>query len=84
MMTKQINIDLNRVTRRQMVEYRKARSKLTDGLDIFDFENLSQHVITGWPYGEVTLENYLDLGLEDAAAVDRAVSDALEDLGKKK
>ena len=79
-----IKIDLNRVTRRQLVEYRKQRAKLTEGHDVFDFENLSRHVITEWPYGEVTLENYLDLGLEDAAHVDHEVSAALEDLGKKK
>jgi hypothetical protein len=79
-------IDLNRLTRRQMVEYRKKRAALAQDADrdVFDFENLSQHVIVEWPHGKVTLENYLDLGLEDAAAVDRAVSDALEDLGKKK
>lgn len=81
-----IRVNLNLISRRQLNQYRSERRKLTDkdDKDVFDFVNLSSLVIVSWPYGDITLDTYLDLGAEDASRVDLAVSEALEQLGKKK
>jgi hypothetical protein len=86
-MTQQpIKVDLNLITRRELNRFRQDRKALPDSADkdVFDFENLSSKVIASWPYGPVTSDVYLELGAVDAAAVDLAVSEALEQLGKKK
>lgn len=78
------NIDLNRISKRDFRAYLVGRDQAEDK-DLWDAEMLYEKVIISWPYDEpVTVEGYQNLGLTDALAVDNAVSEALQQLGKKK
>jgi hypothetical protein len=90
-----IVINLNLITKRQMLEYRRGRKSIVnsddsedslDPLDLerYDFENLFQLVIEAWPHGEITFENFLELPLPESARIDNAIADALTGLSKKK
>lgn len=79
-------VDLNRITRR---EFRQFRNELKEipGDDIDRREEITAgfyaKVISEWPHGPVSAERYLELGLKDAAEVDRVVGEAMELLSEK-
>jgi hypothetical protein len=77
-------IDLNRITKREFHAYLAGRDQ-AENKDLYDAENLYVKVIMIWPFpGKISVESYLDLGLEDAIKVDDAVSEALIQLTQKK
>lgn len=82
-----VNLDL--LTKRQMLEWRRGRKEFADSddpedLERHDFEMLYQLVIEAWPHGDITFENYLELSLPESARVDNAVTDAITGLSEKK
>lgn len=90
-MPKNIVIDLNKITKREMLEWQHGRRGIISDdnsfpmdLEKFDFERLYQIVIAAWPHGEINLETFLDLPYPESVAVDNAVNDAVIHLSKKK
>lgn len=86
---KNIVVNLDLITKRQMLEWRRGRKGLSDSddpedLERHDFENLYQLVIEAWPHGEISFEKYLELPLPESARVDNAVTDAIAGLSEKK
>lgn len=82
-----IVVDLDRITKREHVQWRAGRRKLNDdpeGQELWDWENLWVKVIVSWPYGDVTMDNYLDLTLAQATEVDQTVVGAINELAEKK
>lgn len=83
-----IVVNLNLITKRQLLEWRRGRRKIDDldpeDLEKHDFENLYQKVIEAWPHGEITFENFLELPLPEAAHVDNVIAEALTGLSGKK
>ena len=79
-----IEIDLNRISRAWYRDWTE-RLKTEEG----DKDELSAEivakVVVRWPYEQpVSEDGYKNLGLADSIAVDRALSDALESISKKK
>lgn len=77
-------IDLNKVTRSEFNEFR-VRLMSTD---IQEKEQanaeLISKVVVKWPYDmEVSVENYLNLGLSDSKAIEDKVTQAINNLTKK-
>ena len=85
--TKQITVDLNRVTRREFRQFRDRLSKIKeDDIDAREeiVSGFYAQVIVEWPYDvEITPDNYLSLGLIDANAVDQAVQSAITAMTEK-
>lgn len=86
-----IVVDLSRITKREMVEWRKGRRKIAndenhdpEALEEFDFDTLYKKVITAWPFGEITFEVYMELPYSDSVAVDQTVTGAINELVEKK
>jgi hypothetical protein len=81
-----IVIDLTKITKRQMLEWRKGRRDIDepDDMEQYDFENLYQLVLVSWPWGEINFENYLDLSYPDSTLVDNTITDAITALTEKK
>ena len=81
-----IEIDLNRITRRQFRAYVNslmAADDLTEDADLLTGDLVSQVVIS-WPYEQpITQDGYLDLGLQDSKDVDIALKDALGFVAEK-
>ena len=81
-----IEIDLNRITRREFRGYVNALlavDELTDGADLLTGE-LIEKVIISWPYDNpITQDGYMDLGLQDSKSVDEALKDALGFVAEK-
>lgn len=86
---KNIVVNLDLLTKRQMLEWRRGRKEFADSddpedLERYDFETFYQLVIEAWPHGEISFENYLDLPLPESARVDNAVTNAISGLAEKK
>jgi hypothetical protein len=81
-----IVINLNNITKRQMLEWRQGRQEIDrpDELDEYDFDNLYALVIEAWPHGEISFEVFLDLSYPESVRVDNAVSGAINGLTEKK
>ncbi len=84
-----IVVNLELLTKRQMLEWRRGRKEFIDSddpedLERHDFEALYQLVIEAWPHGEISFDNYLDLSLPESTRVDLAVTDAIAGLSEKK
>jgi hypothetical protein len=86
-----IVVDLSRITKRQMIEWRKGRREIANdenhdpaALEEFDFDTLYKRVITAWPFGEINFETFMDLPYSDSVAVDKAVTGAITELSEKK
>jgi hypothetical protein len=81
-----IEIDLNRVTRREFRGYINsllAVDELTDEADLLTGEIISK-VIISWPYEQpITQDGYMDLGLQDSKDVDVALKEALGFVAEK-
>lgn len=80
-----IEIDLNKITRREFRRFTEA-VKETEGLDSDQLTGeLIAKVVTHWPYGDdISADAYLDLPLGKSQEVDQALTEALADLGEKK
>lgn len=80
-----ITIDLNKITRR---EFRQWTKKLEATEDVEEKDeltgNLAAKIIISWPYGDVSADAYMDLGMSDSQTVDKALTEALNGLAEKK
>lgn len=80
-----IVIDLNRITRREFRKWTKQLDATDDHEERDELTaKLAAQVITRWPYGDVSADGYLDLGMADSQLVDQALTEALSDISKKK
>ena len=81
-----IEIDLNRITRREFRGYINtllAANENTDEADLLTGE-LIEKVVTSWPFDNpITQDGYMDLGLQDSKSVDEALKAALGFVAEK-
>ena len=81
-----IDIDLNRITRRQFRGYVNALlavDETTDEADLLTGE-IIERVVISWPYEQpISQDGYMDLGLQDSKNVDEALRDALGFVAEK-
>ncbi len=80
-------IDLNKITRREFREFTErvaAAGKSLEG-DVLTGDFIERTVIA-WPFDSlpITRDSYLSMGVEESMRVDRAVTQALENLSQKK
>ena len=80
-----IIIDLNRISRREFRNWTKRLNGTEDGeeKDALTGE-LVQSIVTRWPFGDVSSDAYMDLGLGDSQMVDAAILSAMNEFGEKK
>jgi hypothetical protein len=80
-----ITIDLNRITRREFRQWTKKLDATEDNEERDELTaSLAAKVITRWPFGDITADTYLDLGMADSQTVDAALTEALTSVAKKK
>ena len=84
--TPKIEIDLNRITRREFRGYINtllAANENTDEADLLTGELIEKLVIS-WPFDNpITQDGYMDLGLQDSKSVDEALKTALGFVAEK-
>ena len=80
-----IVIDLNRITRREFRQWTKQLEATEEG-ELRDelTGKIAEKVIVSWPYGDISADNYLDLGMADSQMVDVALTEAFSGLSQKK
>lgn len=84
-----IEIDLNRISRREFVRLTNAIREALLGGDTPTRDELTGEmaalIVNKWPYEQpVSQDGYLSLGLLDSKTVDDALNEAMGIIGKKK